>query len=89
MTGRLAEAGHSVLLVEAGGPSHFLQGVPAFATGTAALLVMVEESNTVLAVVEEGNTGVSSVVLFPNCLMGGEEVCYCVSAPLAVLSDEN
>ena len=28
---RLAEAGHEVLLVEAGGPSHFLQHVPAFA----------------------------------------------------------
>ena len=25
---RVAEAGHSVLLVEAGGPSHWLQGVP-------------------------------------------------------------
>ena len=33
VAGRLAEAGHSVLLVEAGGPSHFLQGIPAFATG--------------------------------------------------------
>ena len=27
---RLAEAGNSVLLVEAGGPSHWLQGIPAF-----------------------------------------------------------
>ncbi len=27
---RLAEAGHSVLLLEAGGPSHFLQELPAF-----------------------------------------------------------
>ena len=25
---RLAEAGHSVLLLEAGGPSHWLQGIP-------------------------------------------------------------
>ena len=30
VVGRLAEAGHSVLLLEAGGPSHFLSGVPAF-----------------------------------------------------------
>jgi hypothetical protein len=28
---RLAEAGHSVLLVEAGGPSHWLMGALAFA----------------------------------------------------------
>jgi choline dehydrogenase-like flavoprotein len=31
VAGRLAEAGHSVLLVEAGGPSHWLQGIPALA----------------------------------------------------------
>ena len=33
VAGRLADAGHSVLLIEAGGPSHFLQGIPAFAIG--------------------------------------------------------
>ncbi len=31
VAGRLADAGHSVLLVEAGGPSHWMQGVPALA----------------------------------------------------------
>ena len=30
VAGRLTEAGHSVLLVEAGGPSHWLQGIPGF-----------------------------------------------------------
>jgi hypothetical protein len=30
VAGRLAKAGHSVLLVEAGGPEHFLQGIPSF-----------------------------------------------------------
>ena len=29
VAGRLAEAGHHVLLVEAGGPSHWMQGIPA------------------------------------------------------------
>ena len=28
VAGRLAEAGHQILLIEAGGPSHFLQEVP-------------------------------------------------------------
>jgi hypothetical protein len=28
VAGRLGEAGHSVLLVEAGGPSHWMQGIP-------------------------------------------------------------
>ncbi|TRY77183.1 hypothetical protein TCAL_17013 [Tigriopus californicus] len=30
VAGRLAEAGHHVLLIEAGGPSNWLQGIPAF-----------------------------------------------------------
>ena len=30
VSGRLAEQGHSVLLVEAGGPPHYLQYIPAF-----------------------------------------------------------
>lgn len=32
VAGRLAEAGHSVLLVEAGAPSHWMQGIPALGT---------------------------------------------------------
>merc|ERR1719259_706163 len=31
VTGRLVERGYRVLLVEAGGPSHYLQSIPAFA----------------------------------------------------------
>ncbi|TRY76184.1 hypothetical protein TCAL_14751 [Tigriopus californicus] len=31
VAGRLAEAGHHVLLLEAGGPSHWMQGIPVFA----------------------------------------------------------
>ena len=36
--GRLAEGGHGVLLIEAGGPSHFLQGIPAFVSSFAGSL---------------------------------------------------
>lgn len=32
VAGRLAEAGHHVLLLEAGGPSHWMQGIPVFAS---------------------------------------------------------
>ena len=31
VTGRLVEAGHKVLLVEAGGPPHYLQKIPSTA----------------------------------------------------------